>query len=123
MRGVRVCVGIDRNRPQPQRARRARDPAGDFAAIGDQEGPKHSHLTAILDASRRNNRRHGATGIPLRINRGFLLVPESSKAAVKEAFPHISRDVIDNAVPAEQAARIAGLLRNFYRVDAGSCAA
>ena len=49
-------------------------------------------------------------------------MPEGSEAAVKEAFPRIGRDVIDNAVPPEQAARIADLLKNFYRVNAGSCA-
>jgi hypothetical protein len=35
----------------------------------------------------------------------------------------ITRDAIENAVPPEKAAQIAILLRNFYRVNAGSYAA
>ena len=35
----------------------------------------------------------------------------------------ITRDAIENAVPPAQASQIAILLRNFYRVNAGSCAA
>jgi len=35
----------------------------------------------------------------------------------------IARDAIENAIPPERAAQIAILLRNFYRVNAGSCAA
>ena len=69
----------------------------------------------------RNNRRNGATGILLHANRDFLPVPEGSEAAVEEAYSRISRDVIDNAVPPEQAARIADLLKNVYRVNAAYC--
>ena len=128
----------------------------------------NADLNEILDASRRNNRQSGVTGILLHIDRGFLQVLEGPKAAVEEAFSHISRDrrhgglrvlieqetdgrlfgdwsmgferlepgqprtadvfaitrdAVENAVPPEQAAQIAILLRNFYRVNAGSCAA
>ena len=125
-------------------------------------------LNEILDASRRNNRRNGVTGILLHIDRGFLQVLEGPKAAVEETFSRIgrdtrhnalrvliqqetegrlfgewsmgfdrlepgrartadvfaiTRDAVENAVPPEQAAQIAILLRNFYRVNAGTCAA
>lgn len=35
----------------------------------------------------------------------------------------ITRDAIDNIIPPEKAAALAILLRNFYTVNAGSCAA
>ena len=36
-RGVHVGVGVDRHAPQAHRARRAEDPAGDLASVGDEQ--------------------------------------------------------------------------------------
>ena len=47
---------------------------------------------------------------------------EPGQARTADVFA-ITRDAIENAVPPEQAAQIAILLRSFYRVNAGSYAA
>jgi hypothetical protein len=125
-------------------------------------------LTAILDASRRNNRRLNVTGLLLHLDHGFLQILEGPEAAVKEIFGKIERDqrhlgirvliqqhvperlfgdwsmgfdrwtrdaprtadvfeitaeAIETVIPPDKAASLAVLLRNFYRVNAGSCAA
>src|SRR6185369_3941421 len=41
MQGIGIGVGIDRHRLDPHRARRADDPAGDLAAIGNQDLLEH----------------------------------------------------------------------------------
>jgi len=42
MQGVLVGLGIDRNRLDPHAAGGLDDPAGDFAAIGDQDALEHT---------------------------------------------------------------------------------
>ncbi|MDE1985312.1 MAG: BLUF domain-containing protein [Alphaproteobacteria bacterium] len=49
-------------------------------------------LNDILDASRRNNRAHGVTGLLLHIEQGFLQVLEGPEAAVEETYARIGRD-------------------------------
>ncbi len=49
-------------------------------------------LNAILDASRRNNRRLGVTGLLLHLDNGFLQVLEGPKEAVLGVFATIERD-------------------------------
>src|SRR5947209_16765402 len=44
MEGVAVGLGIDRNRLNSHAARGLDDPAGDFAAIGDQDAFEHAFL-------------------------------------------------------------------------------
>ncbi|MGA7675304.1 MAG: BLUF domain-containing protein [Rhizomicrobium sp.] len=128
----------------------------------------NADLNEILDASRRNNRVNGVTGMLLHIDRGFLQVLEGPKAAVEETYARIkqdrkhnaprilveqetdgrlfgdwsmgfdridqgqarttdvfaiTRDAIENAITPEKAAHLAILLRNFYRVNAGTLAA
>lgn len=125
-------------------------------------------LNAILDASRRNNRRNGVTGMLLHLDRGFLQVLEGPKEAVMTIFEQIksdprhhgvrlllqqeidgrlfeewtmgfdkpgpkkqqsepvfeiTREAIEHAIAPEKAAELAVLLRNFYHVNAGNCAA
>jgi hypothetical protein len=55
-------------------------------------------LNEILDASRRNNRQSGVTGMLLHIDRGFLQVLEGPKAAVEETFARIKRDAKHNGL-------------------------
>lgn len=49
-------------------------------------------LNDILDASRRNNRANGVTGLLLHIDHGFLQILEGPETAVAETFARIRRD-------------------------------
>ena len=51
MQRLRVCVGIDRDRAQAEPLGGADDAAGDFAAIGDQDGCEHGWARCQLAAS------------------------------------------------------------------------
>ena len=50
MQRVTISLGIDRNGAQPQPARRAGDPAGNLAAVGDQDRRKHARRISTAEA-------------------------------------------------------------------------
>ncbi|MDE2110761.1 MAG: BLUF domain-containing protein [Alphaproteobacteria bacterium] len=52
----------------------------------------HAEMNEVLDASRRNNRVNGVSGLLLHIDRGFLQILEGSKAAVAETYARIVCD-------------------------------
>ena len=58
MFGSRVGVRIHRHRPDAQTARRGRDPAGDFAAIGNQDFVEHKNFLSERER-RRTRLRYG----------------------------------------------------------------
>ena len=57
-----------------------------------RSGTTESDVAAILDASRRNNRRDGVTGLLASDGKRFLQVLEGGEAAVEKAYARIKAD-------------------------------
>ena len=57
-----------------------------------RSGTTESDVAAILDASRRNNRREGVTGLLVSDGKRFLQVLEGGEAAVEKAYARIKAD-------------------------------
>ena len=91
------------------------------------EGPKDGVLS-IFAAIERDNR-HGGVRVLVQHDVEERLFGEWSMGfdrPTPERSPgvfEITRDAIQNAVSPEKAAEIAILIRNFYQVNAGTCAA
>lgn len=93
------------------------------------EGPKDA-VTMIFSKIERDTRHIGVRVlVQQEVNErlfdgwsmGFDRLSESNPRTA-DVFK-ITREAIENAVAPEKAAQVAVLLRNFYRVNAGSCAA